>query len=75
MTSAPVVPFTAASRVRAVELIVVKLPPAYTVEPIMARPKTLASAWALNDVTVPDVVTDPRRLRFLPPSVVKSPPR
>ena len=43
-----------------------KLPPAYTVEPIMARPKTLASAWALNDVTVPDVVTDPRRLRFLP---------
>jgi hypothetical protein len=55
-------------------LIVVTLPPAYTVEPIMARPKTLASAWAY-DVTVPDVVTDPRRLRFLPPSVVKSPPR
>src|SRR4051812_986521 len=74
-TSAPVVPFTAASRVRAVELIVVKLPPAYTVDPIIAIPKTLAFACALKDVTTPAVVTDPRRLRFFPSIVVKSPPR
>ena len=38
-------------------------------------PKTLAFACALKDVTTPAVVTDPRRLRFFPSIVVKSPPR
>ena len=74
-SSAPVLAETAARRLRAVLLIVEKMPPMYRVELVAAMEVTCASAFTENDVIKAPVLvlTAAMRLAVWPPIVVKLP--